>query len=96
VHTLVWIAVEGMLGAGDPADAQRVAAKFEATVRANYNRDHTIHEKYDVTTGSSEFQVTAGYRQNVVGFGWTNGVHLDLERLAPSAGPGLSKTVVVQ
>jgi alpha,alpha-trehalase len=83
----LWIAVEGMLAAGDHEDAHRVAANFEETVRANYNRDHTIHEKYDVTTGSSEFQVTAGYRQNVVGFGWTNAVYLDLKRLARWANP---------
>jgi alpha,alpha-trehalase len=36
-------------------------------------------------TGSSEFQVTAGYRQNVVGFGWTNGVYLEMEACSAEA-----------
>jgi alpha,alpha-trehalase len=31
-----------------------------------------------VVTGSSEVQVGAGYRENVIGFGWTNGVFLEL------------------
>jgi len=31
-----------------------------------------------VVTRSSESHVTAGYQANVVGFGWTNGVFLEL------------------
>lgn len=76
-----WIAVEGLLAAGAKDDALRVAREFSATVRNSYQHDHTIHEKYDVTNATSEFKVTAGYTQNVVGFGWTNGVYLDFEKL---------------
>jgi alpha,alpha-trehalase len=39
-----------------------------------------------VVTGSSEAQVAVGYRQNVVGFGWTNAVYLRMEKLLESAG----------
>lgn len=82
---LEWIAADGMMRSGDAADAERVAQEFTATVRDSFERDHTIREKYNVVTGSSEFQVTAGYRQNVVGFGWTNGVYLEMENLLAEA-----------
>jgi alpha,alpha-trehalase len=38
----------------------------------NFRRDGILREKYNVVTRSSETNVTAGYRMNVVGFGWTN------------------------
>jgi len=31
--------------------------------------------------GNADVQVTVGYTQNVVGFGWTNGVYLKLREL---------------
>jgi alpha,alpha-trehalase len=57
-----------------------------ATVRNNFACDHTIREKYNVVTGSSDVQVATGYRQNVVGFGWTNAAYLEMEHLLTSAG----------
>jgi alpha,alpha-trehalase len=59
----------------------RVSREFMMTVRDNFARDGTIREKYNVVTGSSEFHVAEGYAQNVVGFGWTNGVYVEMERL---------------
>ena len=47
-------------------------------VAENFRRDRTIREKYNVVTRSSETHVTTGYKSNVVGFGWTNGVFLEL------------------
>jgi len=76
-----WLAAEGMARNGDLRDALRVATAFTATVRANYARSGTIREKYNVVTGSQEFQVLAGYGQNVIGFGWTNAVYERLERM---------------
>jgi alpha,alpha-trehalase len=32
-------------------------------------------------TSSSHVEVTTGYRTNVVGFGWTNGVYLEMKQL---------------
>jgi alpha,alpha-trehalase len=55
-------------------------------VRDNFACDHSIREKFNVVTGSSETQVAVGYRQNVVGFGWTNGVYLKMEKLVERAG----------
>ncbi len=58
--------------------------KFTHTVEANFERDHTIYEKYNVVTGSSDVQVSAGYKTNVVGFGWTNAVYLEMLHLLDS------------
>ena len=76
----VWFAVNGLRDYGFREDADRLATKFRAVVKTNYERDGTIREKYDVVTGSSQVRLAAGYRANGVGFGWSNGVYL---RLAP-------------
>lgn len=66
------IAVEAMRRYNDKADADRVAAEWVRTVARNFAKDQTIREKYDVVQSSSNFEAKAGYRENVVGFGWTN------------------------
>jgi alpha,alpha-trehalase len=76
-----WVAVWGVFQYGNTEDALRLARSFRKTVEDNYQRDHTIREKYNVVTGSSEVEVSAGYKQNVVGFGWTNGVYLQMGML---------------
>jgi alpha,alpha-trehalase len=81
-----WLTVDGLKKAGDLNDAARLSRKFMATVRNNFACDHTIREKYNVVTGSSDVQVATGYRQNVVGFGWTNAAYLEMEHLLTSAG----------
>jgi alpha,alpha-trehalase len=82
-----WLAADGMARYGDTQDARRVARAFTATVRADYQRTGMIREKYNVLKGSSEFQVLAGYRQNVVGFGWTNAVYERLEQMLRGPAP---------
>ncbi len=77
------IAVEGLRRYGDRADARRIAAQFLSVVNANFLRDHTIREKYNVVTRSSETHVSVGYVKNQVGFGWTNGVFVTLLRESP-------------
>jgi alpha,alpha-trehalase len=57
----------------------------------NFRRDHTIREKYNVVTRSSETDVVEGYAQNVTGFGWTNAVFLELLHESPGALAALSK-----
>lgn len=71
------IAVEGLRRYGYDEDANRVSYDFLSTVLQNFRRDGTIREKYNVVTRSSETKVEAGYQQNVIGFGWTNGVFLE-------------------
>ena len=76
-----WLAVAGLAKYGYNDDARRIARKFMATVQHGYQRDGTIREKYDMDTGSSDINVTTGYKTNVIGFGWTNGVYLQMEHL---------------
>src|SRR5579872_1097524 len=64
--------------------ADRVSSEFLSNVLENFRRDGTIREKYNAVTRSSETQVTAGYHMNIVGFGWTNGVFLELLHELPS------------
>jgi alpha,alpha-trehalase len=80
-----WLAVAGLAKYGYNEDAQRIARKFMATVERSYQRDGTIREKYNMDTGSSDVNVAAGYKSNVVGFGWTNGVYLQMEHLLENA-----------
>jgi alpha,alpha-trehalase len=72
------LADEGIRRYGFQEDANRVSFEFLSTVAENFRRDGTIREKYNAVTRSSETQVTAGYKMNIVGFGWTNGVFLAL------------------
>jgi alpha,alpha-trehalase len=70
------IAVEGIRRYGAKADADRAAREWVSTVAEGLRREGTIREKYNVESGSSDAVVTAGYKENLVGFGWTNGVTL--------------------
>jgi len=72
------IAVEGLRRYGYQEAADRISYEFLSMVLDNFRRDGTIREKYNVVTRSRETQVQVGYKTNVVGFGWTNGVFLAL------------------
>ena len=76
-----WLAVQGLESNGFHEDAVRLSKKFTSTVLENYLRDGTIREKYNVASGSANVQVAAGYKSNVVGFGWTNAVYLKMSDL---------------
>jgi alpha,alpha-trehalase len=78
------LAVEGLRRYGYKADADRISSKFLAMVLANFERDGNIREKYNVVTDSSNIELREGYRGNIIGFGWTNGVFLDLLRELPA------------
>jgi len=80
-----WLAVAGLEKAGFHDDAVRIAKKFDGTVLENFLRDGTIREKYNVASGSANVKVAAGYKSNVVGFGWTNAVYLKLNDLIAPA-----------
>jgi alpha,alpha-trehalase len=72
------LAAEGLRRYGYDWEADRISGKFLSMVAENFRRDHTIREKYNVVTRSSETRVIEGYAQNVTGFGWTNAVFLEL------------------
>ncbi|WNG21258.1 trehalase family glycosidase [Cystobacter fuscus] len=72
------LAVEGLRRHGHDTDADRLSRKFLDMVAENFHREGNLREKYDVVKRTTEVQVTAGYAHNVIGFGWTNGVFLEL------------------
>jgi alpha,alpha-trehalase len=80
-----WFAVEGLRRYHYESDADRLAQKFVSMVLENFLRDGTIREKYNLTTRSTDTATTAGYKANVIGFGWTNGVFLDFASELSSA-----------
>ncbi len=87
-----WIAIAGLEKSGFHNDAARIAREFSATIVDNYRRDGTLREKYNVVSGTANFQVAAGYKTNVVGFGWTNAVYLKMQDLLGPAAPVRAKT----
>lgn len=77
------LAVEGLRRYKFNADADRISFKFLSTVLKNFRQEHTIREKYNVVSKSAATNVVVGYRQNVIGFGWTNGTFLELLHESP-------------
>src|SRR6185436_1883445 len=61
-------------------DALRIARAFLSMVVEDFERRGAIVEKYDVDrrTSAVEGGIHFGYAENQVGFGWTNGVFLEL------------------
>jgi len=72
------LAVDGMRRYGFAADADRVAYNFLSMVIEDFVTDRYIREKYNVVKRTSITRIVKGYSQNVIGFGWTNGVFLEL------------------
>lgn len=68
---LQWAAIDGLRGYGERALADRIAARWLATVTREYDASGKLLEKYDVVErrpgGGGEYP-------NQDGFGWTNGV----------------------
>jgi alpha,alpha-trehalase len=71
-----WISIAGLDAEGFHADAARVAEHLNETIDQGFAEDGTIREKYNVVSRSASVQVSTGYKQNVIGFGWTNAVYL--------------------
>lgn len=74
------IAAEGLRRYGYDSDADRLSARFIGLVTKEFREHGTIVEKYDVVRRESDVaaDVTFGYSGNQIGFGWTNGVVLEL------------------
>jgi alpha,alpha-trehalase len=75
------LATLGLIRYGYIGDALTIARHFTNTVAVNYATDGTIREKYNVVDSSANIAVAAGYKQNVIGFGWTNGVYVVMQQL---------------
>jgi alpha,alpha-trehalase len=85
-----WLAIDGLDAYGFHDDARRLAAKFCGTIDRSLADDGTIREKYNMASGNADVRIRAGYKANVIGFGWTNGVYLKLRALlqhAPALNP---------
>ena len=78
------IAIEGLYEYGFKRDANRISHKFLMMVIKNFMREKTIREKYNVVSCSSQTNIQVGYKINVTGFGWTNGVFLVLLHKLPN------------
>jgi alpha,alpha-trehalase len=76
-----WIVADGLRRYGFNNSAERIARKFTQMVELNYAKEGTIREKYNVSDGTTSVLVSNGYQQNVIGFGWTNGVYLAMKQL---------------
>ena len=77
------IAVEGLLRYGYTEDAKRIASKFLNMAIKEFNKTGTLVEKYDVCACSANVseEILFGYSSNEIGFGWTNGVILELLKI---------------
>ncbi len=96
---ITWLAVSGLDQNGFHNDAARIAREFTSTILTNFLRDGTIREKYNVASGSANVKVAAGYKSNIIGFGWTNAVYLKLEDLlppTPNSRPSISGPAVAK
>jgi alpha,alpha-trehalase len=76
-----WIVVSGLDSNGFRTDAARIAQHFDSTIDAGFATDNTIREKYNVVAGNSAVKVTAGYKSNEIGFGWTNAIYLKMKQV---------------
>jgi alpha,alpha-trehalase len=91
-----WLATSGLAQYGFTFDADRIAKKFTQTILENFLHDGTIREKYNVVSGSANAQVATGYKSNVIGFGWTNGVYLKMNDMLVRARQKQAATVAPQ
>jgi alpha,alpha-trehalase len=81
------IAVEGLRRYGLDREADELSLAFLGTVLRDFVEHGAVFEKYDVERRQSNLSspLRSGYATNEVGFGWTNGVFLELEAgLAPA------------
>lgn len=83
---LQWFAIKGLQHYGYQEEALRLAYKFITLVTKEFERTGTIFEKYDLERCSAQVsdEIFYGYSSNEIGFGWTNGVLLDLLDLCES------------
>jgi alpha,alpha-trehalase len=79
---LVYAAVAGLRRYGFNKDARRIGQKFVDTVSRVNEASSANFEKYNADTGGvhTDGIIEVGYAENVVGFGWTNGTVLALQK----------------
>ncbi len=77
---LHYFAVHGLKRYGFKKDARDLAKRFVDTIHKCYQKNQTLFEKYNVETQDIQTinTIKYSYTSNEIGFGWTNGVYLDL------------------
>ncbi|EJW75346.1 hypothetical protein WUBG_13743 [Wuchereria bancrofti] len=79
---MVHMVIEGFRTTGDPVlmkAAEAMAAQWLSVTYKSFIRTHSMFEKYNVSAISEECSAGSGGEYEVqTGFGWTNGVILDL------------------
>jgi alpha,alpha-trehalase len=87
-----WIAVAGLESSGFHEGAARIAKKFDQTVDRGFAEEGTIREKYNVGQANADVQVATGYKQNQIGFGWTNAVYLKMKGIVEKSSAPMAAT----
>lgn len=74
------IAVRRLLRYGYQAEAKRIAENFVTLALSDFERCGYLLEKYDLErcSGNVSDEIQFGYSTNEIGFGWTNGVVVEL------------------
>lgn len=77
------LAARGLMRYGYVAEAREIAARFVMLMTKDFQRCGSLLEKYDLerVTGEVSEEIQFGYSTNEIGFGWTNGVFLELLKL---------------
>jgi alpha,alpha-trehalase len=85
------IAVQGLCRYGYVKAGHRIARKFIALLVQEFEKQGTLVEKYDVWNCSADVsqEILFGYSSNEEGFGWTNGVFLELLAILEQPGSGI-------
>jgi alpha,alpha-trehalase len=80
-------AIEGLRRYGQGAIAERITIEFLSLVRDQLAERGAMFEKYDVANARASVagKLRFGYVSNEIGFGWTNGVFLELYAALPDA-----------
>lgn len=79
---LQWLAVRGLEKYGFNQTANEIKKRWLALCLTKYEHFGKLYEKYDVV--NTQDDATAGEYGIQEGFGWTNGVYLDLLKNSPS------------
>ncbi|PQM27106.1 trehalase [Sphingopyxis lindanitolerans] len=80
---LQWIAISGLRRYGETGLADSIAGRWLAMVEAHYEASGQLFEKYDVVACAAG---SGGEYVTETGFGWTNGVTLELLATQDEAG----------
>lgn len=77
---LQFLTITGLRNYGFTHQADDISRRWLSMVQENFQKEHTLREKYNAKTRTPDIPLKAGYVQNVLGFGWTNATILKLQK----------------